>query len=164
MPFRIPPHIAWPGFVVALLLMSLTAAAITVVAARSDDGAQVIEDYYGKAARWDETAARRAAVSKHGLRVTVDVLPTDEPAALRPIVVSIQDRTGAPVTGLRGTLLLTRPHETAPAATIPLAPAPNAPGTYRQHAPIQASGLWDFTVEAARDTLAFQTTLRKPLK
>lgn len=42
-PALIPPHIAWPLFVVALLLMSITAATITVIAANSDGGVQVIE-------------------------------------------------------------------------------------------------------------------------
>ena len=39
----IPPHVGWPLLVVALLLMSITAAVVTVIAANSDGGAQVIE-------------------------------------------------------------------------------------------------------------------------
>ena len=42
-PPRIPSHIAWPLFVVLLLAMSVTAATVTVLAARSDGGAQVVE-------------------------------------------------------------------------------------------------------------------------
>ena len=41
-PPLIPPHIAWPGFVVLLLLMSITAGVVTMIAARSDGGAQVV--------------------------------------------------------------------------------------------------------------------------
>ena len=42
-PPLIPSHIAWPGFVVLLLLLSITAAVATVVAARSDGGARPAE-------------------------------------------------------------------------------------------------------------------------
>jgi hypothetical protein len=38
----VPPHVAWPLFVVLLLLMSVSAAAVTVAAAYSDGGAQVV--------------------------------------------------------------------------------------------------------------------------
>ena len=37
-----PPHIAWPAFVVFLLLISVSAAVVTVVAARSDGGARLL--------------------------------------------------------------------------------------------------------------------------
>ena len=42
-PPLIPSHIAWPGFVVFLLLLSITAAVVTVMAARSDGGARPAE-------------------------------------------------------------------------------------------------------------------------
>ena len=42
-PPLVPSHIAWPAFVVLLLAMSLAAATLTVIAARSDGGARVIE-------------------------------------------------------------------------------------------------------------------------
>lgn len=42
-PALVPPHVAWPLFVVALLLMSVGAAAVTFWAAQSDGGAQVVE-------------------------------------------------------------------------------------------------------------------------
>jgi hypothetical protein len=38
----LPPHVAWPLFIVFLLLVSISAAAVTVVAACSDGGAQVV--------------------------------------------------------------------------------------------------------------------------
>ena len=39
-PPLIPSHIAWPAFIVLLLAMSIGAAVVTVVAARSDGGAR----------------------------------------------------------------------------------------------------------------------------
>lgn len=42
-PPLVPPHIAWPAFVVLLLAMSIAAAVGTLIAARSDGGARLIE-------------------------------------------------------------------------------------------------------------------------
>lgn len=164
MNLRLPPHIGWPMLVIGLLLMSLSAAAITVVASQSGRGTQVVEDYYGQAARWDETAALRAAVEAEGLHVTVEVEPGSHQAPLRPVVISVRDRAGQPVTGLQGTLRAFRPQRAGAVATIPLTPAPEAPGTYRQLVPLGAAGLWDFEIHARHNSLAFQTTLRKDLR
>ena len=43
-PPLVPPHIAWPAFVVLLLTLSITMAAVTVAAARSDGGARHVQD------------------------------------------------------------------------------------------------------------------------
>lgn len=49
-PPLIPSHIAWPAFVVFLLVLSITAAAVTVMAARSDGGARPAEVVHTEAA------------------------------------------------------------------------------------------------------------------
>ena len=41
-PPLVPSHIAWPAFIVFLLAISVTMAAVTFVAARSDGGARVV--------------------------------------------------------------------------------------------------------------------------
>jgi len=40
----VPPHVAWPLFVVLLLSMSVGMAVFTAVMANSDGGAQLVED------------------------------------------------------------------------------------------------------------------------
>lgn len=42
-PPLVPPHVAWPAFVVFLLAISISMATVTVIAANSDGGARVIE-------------------------------------------------------------------------------------------------------------------------
>ncbi|MEO0559486.1 MAG: hypothetical protein AAF170_15020 [Bacteroidota bacterium] len=42
-PSLVPPHIAWPAFVVFLLAISITMAMVTVMAARSDGGARHVD-------------------------------------------------------------------------------------------------------------------------
>ncbi len=39
----IPSHIAWPAFVVLLLALSVGAAVVTLIAARSDGGPRLVE-------------------------------------------------------------------------------------------------------------------------
>lgn len=58
---RIPPHVLYPGLVVAILGMSVTANIILIVLASTDGGAQVVPDYYEKAQSWDAEQARAAA-------------------------------------------------------------------------------------------------------
>lgn len=41
-PSLVPPHVAWPLFVVFLLSISLCAAVITVIATRSDGGVRLV--------------------------------------------------------------------------------------------------------------------------
>ena len=42
-PPLVPSHVAWPGFVVLLLVISLCAVVITVRASRSDGGVRMVE-------------------------------------------------------------------------------------------------------------------------
>ena len=42
-PPLVPPHIAWPAFVVFLLVITITMVAVTVMAARSDGGVQRVD-------------------------------------------------------------------------------------------------------------------------
>ena len=42
-PPLVPSHIAWPAFVVLLLAMSVAAAVVTVIAARSDGGPRLVD-------------------------------------------------------------------------------------------------------------------------
>ena len=42
-PPLVPPHVAWPAFIVLLLAISISAAVITLIAARSDGGVRLVE-------------------------------------------------------------------------------------------------------------------------
>ncbi len=42
-PPLVPSHIAWPAFIVLLLAISVGAAVVTVIAARSDGGVRLVE-------------------------------------------------------------------------------------------------------------------------
>ena len=159
-PPLIPSHIAWPGFVVALLLLSITAAFQALFAAQSDGGAQVVEAYYDSAIRYEDEQAAQAASDALGWSAGVEVGACE--GGLCAVDVTVRDREGAPVEGLTGLLRVSRPQEAATFARIPLA-ASERPGVYRQFVPVNADGLWDFALTARRGDEQFVTTVRRDI-
>ncbi len=159
-PPLIPSHIAWPGFVVALLLLSIVAAFQALFAARSDGGAQVVESYYDSAIAFDEEQAAQAASDALGWSAAVEVGACE--GGLCAVDVTVQDREGAPVEGLTGLLRVSRPQAAAVVARLPLA-ASEVPGVYRQFVPVNADGLWDFAITARRADEQFVTEIRRDI-
>ena len=155
---KLPPNVAWPLMVVALLLTSITASAYTFHKAHSDGGPAIVNNYYEKGKHWNETAAAKKAGS--GLVVDVAVLDPSENQALRPVEVTIRDADGAPVAGLTGMLRALRPHKAAPVATVPLQPVEGRPGVFRQSLPVDARGVWDFQIDGMHHDVSIQKTVR----
>ncbi len=148
--------------VIVLLLLGMFGAFAALWAAQSDGGVEVIDGYYEKAVNWDERAALEQGSTALGWHLSAEVDPP-EVAGLRHVRLSVVDRSGAPVTGLRGTMVVERPQLVATVAEVPLNEDPQRPGTYRQSAPIAAAGLWDFEIRATRDTAVFIERVRRDL-
>jgi nitrogen fixation protein FixH len=156
----VPPHIAWPAFVVCLLLLGIGSAFEALFAARSDGGAKIVENYYDEAVGYDETRAAQAASNALGWTAGVSVGACE--GGLCPVEVTVQDRDGTPVEGLTGVVRASRPQDASAVARLPLS-AEGTPGVYRQMMPISTAGLWDFAIEAQRGDDRFLTTLRSDL-
>lgn len=156
----VPPHIRWPLFVIALLLISITASAYTFFMAQSDGGAAVVENYYTKGKAWDQTA--RAQTAGNALDVDLQIGKAEGENHMRMVEVVVRDSSGAPVS-LSGMIRGRRPHLAAPVASVPLQPVDGQPGMYRQMLPIRERGLWDFEIDATRGTTAVQKTIRRNL-
>ena len=77
---RIPPHLAWPLFVVLLLVIGVGSSLAIVFAARSDGGAKVIENYYEKAIAWDSTSKLTRDSKAAGWIVSMQYVPPAAPA------------------------------------------------------------------------------------
>lgn len=161
MKFSIPPHIAWPAFVIVLFLAGTLGTLSMVWISRLDGGEQIIDDYYARAVEWDRTAARRAASLALKWRVTLELEAGPSSDGTRQVIVSFVDSTANALTGLTGTITLFRPQLAAPVARAELREDPVLPGVYRQLLPIPTGGLWDFELEALRDSSRFWETLRK---
>ncbi len=159
-PWLLPPHIGWPLFVIAILMMSVGAATITVIAARSDGGAQVVSDYQAVGVNWNERAAVQAASDNLGWTAEVQVADETLENGLRPVMLTVRDRDGQPITDLQGTVRLERPQLAQAVTQLPVQPLPDALGPYVFNAPITATGLWDFVIDVTHGDARFVTTVR----
>lgn len=158
-PPLVPPHIAWPAFIVALLLVGVGSAFQALFAARSDGGARVVDDYHASAQEMETRTAALAASAALGWAAEVSLDGCDAEGCTVEVVVA--DRAGAPVEGLRGTISARRPHDAAPLAEAALAEA--APGVYRQRLGL-APALWDLALDATRGGDRFLTTVRREVR
>lgn len=97
--YLIPPHIFWPGMVVALLTMSALAIAITATFALTDPSFAVVPDYYNKALKWDEDAAHQQQSDALGWSSNVEFGAQDNSTTMRQLIVTIANSTGDPIQG-----------------------------------------------------------------
>ncbi len=144
----------WPAAVIGLILFGMTMTFGLLFASRVDGGPEVIPDYYDKAVAWDEAAAARAASDSLGWTARV------ERTAEGTLRLVLLNQDGEPVTGARGTLTLTRPHQANFSEVVPFRVdasgiASDLPVTAR------GSGLWDVRIEARRGDDRFVHILRR---
>lgn len=132
----------WPLLVIGLLSSSVVVMGFVVMAARSDGGAQVIDDYYGEAVRWDSLAHARQAASRLGWSATLDMS-----SDLRGMegMVSLVDSAGMALTGLHAIVQLRRPQLADVVAEL-AAEHSGVSGSYAFSTAASGSGLWDIQI------------------
>jgi nitrogen fixation protein FixH len=157
-PLKLPPHLAWPAGIIGLLLLGATSTFGVLIAARSDGGPAVVEDYYQQALRWDTLARQQAASDALGWQVQVQVLPSS--TLEHTVLLTLTDRHRQPLTGLAGTIRAFRPEQTAVQGTAALQADASTPGLYRQPLPLHKAGLWDLEIVAQRGADRFQKKVR----
>ncbi|UYV12069.1 MAG: FixH family protein [Phycisphaera sp.] len=84
----------WPVAVVAILCVSLVTCTITVIAATSDPGYAIEDDYYQRAVDWDQS--RQAQAESDALGWSAE--PTIDSSASR-LRLTVRDAQGQPVEG-----------------------------------------------------------------
>ncbi len=159
----VPPHIAWPLFVVCLLVLGVGIGMWVVVASLSDGGAQVVENYYQKAVEWDDRNVLVRQSDAVGWKVTLEyvaAVSADKPGGLE---IQFQDAEGQPITGLKGIVRAYRPQATKALGELTITGVPGRPGVYTDAFPAASAGLWDFEIEVERDGFSFRKTIRKEL-
>lgn len=155
----IPPHIAWPASIVALLVLGMGWSFSVVIASRYDGGAQVVDNYYEKAIAWDETAALQKQSDALGWTADITLRNGSE----GQLEVVIRDAAGQAVSGLTGTVKGFRPQRTGARMEVALVAAPGDATVYRMTLPKLEHGLWDFEITALRNDDRFATVIRKEL-
>lgn len=133
---------AWPLLVIALLLSSVVVMGFVVLAATSDGGAQVIDDYYNEAVQWDSLASARSAASRLGWTATLEV--SSGPDGVEG-VVSLIDSTGTALAGRSAVVQLRRPQLADIVAESP-AREGSVSGTYVFSSTASGAGLWDIQI------------------
>lgn len=140
---HIPEKYFWPGMVIGILSLSVGANIVLISAARSDGGAQIIDNYYEKAVNWDEHKAELKRAQEMGWSVEILVGPQGE---TRPVRFVVTDKSGTPVQGLAPHVVVTSPAKIAPQARADL--RIDAPGVYAAELSIPHAGFWDFEFTA----------------
>lgn len=149
--FTLPPHIAWPAFVIFILGIGVSSASYTFYQANKDGGVARITSE-ATAADWEAGAAARGATGEWASSIAWS---TDTPPRLQ---LTLQDAQDKPVSVNEGTLTLRQPHQEDPFFETPL--SEQRPGEYEQTVPPLNNGLWDATVRGTVEGTAVEHTLR----
>jgi nitrogen fixation protein FixH len=143
---RIPEKYFWPGLIVAILGMSVTVQAYLVFRATSDNGPQILDDYYTKAANYDDTIHERQESSRLGWSAEVTLMPAENDTS-RDVQIIVNDLSGTPISGLRGTVELRSPSLAEPLGDAKVVEL--GPGLYKatiEGEGLNRAGLFDTTV------------------
>jgi nitrogen fixation protein FixH len=147
----------WPIYIGAHLTMSVVACGVLVWVATRPDAPRPIASYYQAAQSWDADEAVEDASRALGWTVRY-ALPADVPYVAgmpRPVDVTVLDRTGHPVTGLAGRLLVIRPSDERLNQRGDLVELPAHDGSYRTLVRIDAPGRWEVRLDARQQALRF---------
>lgn len=142
----------WPWLVGALLLLILTINIAVFVAATSDSGHVIVDDYYTKAVNWDETIAQREHNRALGWQVQLNFRPVpagwdgageENPNTL--LHVALLDSTGLPVPDAEVHLNCFQNAHSAHQWNAQLSPVKDGHAAAFRLGP---AGLWQFQLEA----------------
>lgn len=148
--FALPPHIAWPAFVIFILGIGVSSGAYTFYQANKNGGVAHVASE--TTAEWEARATARHATDAWDASVSWSA---DTPPRLH---LTLQTDAGAPVSVTAGTLALRQPHQADPFFETPLEEV--QPGEYEQVVPTLDSGLWDATIRGTVEGTTVEHTLR----
>ncbi len=155
--FGIPDKYFWPGLVIALLGSSMAMWGTMLYKVETIDQPQVVENYYQKAVDYDYIEATRAAARQTGWKVDVDASGQQA----KNVHIDVVDRSGKPVTGLKGTVSMHRPDLGKAVGVAKLEPVRGQPGRYAVGVHPNRAGLWDFVIKTKHDGQALQFKVRE---
>lgn len=147
----------WPIYIAGHLTMSVVACGVLVWVATRPDTPRPIQDYYRSAQTWDADEATEEASRRLGWTVRYQ-LTAGVPhlrGMPRPVDIRVVDRTGQPVSGLTGRLLVVRPSDGRLNQAVDLVELPSSAGNYRTLVRLDEPGAWDVRIDARQQTLRF---------
>lgn len=132
----------WPLFVIVLLVSSVVMMGLVVMAARSDGGAQVVDNYYEQAVQWDSLASARNQAAVLGW--TAELAVSRGTGGIEGSI-SLSDSAGLVLTDQIAVVSLSRPQLAETVATTEALES-GVPGTYAFSSAANGAGLWDIEV------------------
>lgn len=163
--FRLVSEYRWPIYIGGHLTMSVVACGVLVWVATRPDSPRPIPGYYEAARSWDADEAVVEASQKLGWTVRYE-LPPDVPHTAgmpRPVDVTVVDRAGAPVTGLRGQLFAVRPADERLSQHGDLVELPAPAGSYRTLVRLDEPGAWELRIDTRQAAMRFVHAARLTL-
>lgn len=161
-PWKLLSEYRWPIYIAGHLAMSVIACGVLVWVATRPDAPRPIQGYYRAAQAWDADEAAVEASRQLGWTVRYE-LPHDVPylpGMLRPVDVSVADRSGRPVSGLAGQLFASRPSDARLNQRGNLVELPARAGSYRTLVRMDEPGAWELHLDARQDAMRFVHTAR----
>ncbi|HCS54308.1 FixH family protein [Rubinisphaera sp.] len=140
----------WSGMIVGLLSLQIFCCMIAFFLATTSTSMAVIPDYHQKALNWDETRNEQQTSELLGWKKSIDVSEPIDVYGNRTVTVWLNDSTSAPVSADHVSLKAYRHANAAQLISIPLEEI--APGTYQAQAEIMKAGLWQFELQANRES------------
>lgn len=133
---NIPAQFFWPGFVVGLLMLNVSMSFTILYKATSDEGPQVVPDYYQRSVHFEDEIQARMRFQDRGWDVLVS-------PGIQEHTVTILDGAGEPVEGVSGQVILKRPQSGEPRGSDDLSATSHA-GVYTFEGRLQEPGRWYF--------------------
>ncbi len=150
---NIPANIFWPGFIIALLGLSLTLSFSGLYFAQSDGGPQVVPDYYEKSVDYDDDYTARQQAIELGWSVDIELDGQQG-------VLTVTDDDDRPIDGATGHITFRRVDLAEPTQSVEIQDSDGAPGEYRFDDATDRPGHWELLIEIRRDDDTFVDSIR----
>ncbi len=145
------PGALWPIAIVTVLVITVAANVVLIVAASNPNGAVVEPDYYRKAVAFDSTMAERAADARLGWRIESRIgVPSASGARLE---AQLLDAAGAPLEGARVRVVAV--HNLDAGHPIEGVLVAAGEGRYAATLPLVYGGRWELRFEVERSAQRF---------
>lgn len=146
----------WPAMVLGLFVIQAIFMGAAIVLAHNDPSVAVEPDYYEKALRWDQDAARQRAALALGWEAALEIEPPTGAMGQRTLRVRIKDGEGNAVPDLAVTVEAFHQAESGARRSAEATPTPDG---YIATIPMARAGHWEVRIRAGSGGAELQRTV-----
>ncbi len=157
----IPPHILYPGMVLALLLMSFTFATITIIKSVGDRSFAVEPDYYAKAINYDDVIDQHARNAELGWKLEAPRTIDRDDSGSVVWTATVSDQHGEPIEN--ASIEIEAFGKLRSKERFAISGKPVSPGVYHATMEITTIGAWElrWVITDAAGNIFTETTTTK---